>query len=154
MPDRAPGSPPSPAAAALILAFDFGLKRIGVAAGDTLTRRASPLAVVSSNGGRVDWQALVRLVADWRPQLLVVGIPYNADGSDSTLTARAQAFAAELGERTGLEVRHADERYSSLEAEGRLRDARRSGARTRRVRKGDVDRTAACIILERWLGGA
>jgi len=153
MRDRAPGSPSPPAAPALVLAFDFGLRRIGVAAGDTLTRRASPVAVVHSSAGLIDWQALLRLVEDWRPRLLVVGIPYNADGSDSPLTERAQAFAAELGARSGLEVAHVDERYSSLEAEGRLRDARQSGARTRRVRKDDVDRTAACIILERWLGG-
>ena len=69
------------------------------------------------------------------------------------MTERARAFADELGRRTGLEVAPSDERYSSLEAEGRLREARRSGARTRRIRKEDVDQAAACIILERWLDG-
>jgi putative Holliday junction resolvase len=153
MRDRASTSSPPPAPPTLVLAFDFGLRRIGVAAGDTLTRKASPVTVVTRGAGGEDWRTLIRAVEDWQPQLLVVGIPYNADGSDSALTERARAFARELGARTGLEVAHSDERYSSLEAEGRLRDARRSGVRTRRVRKEDVDKTAACIILERWLDG-
>ena len=135
----------------LALGFDFGLKRIGVAAGDTLTGKASPVTVVTLGAAGDDWRDILRVVNDWRPQLLVVGIPYNEDGSESPMTQRARAFAGELGTRTGLEVTHSDERYSSSEAEGQLRDARRSGQRTRRVRKEDIDRTAACIILERWL---
>jgi putative Holliday junction resolvase len=139
------------APASLALGFDFGLRRIGVAAGDTLTRKASPVAVFTLGAAGADWPATLKLIEDWRPQVLVVGIPYNEDGSESRMTEHARAFAAELARRTGLAVEHSDERYSSLEAQGRLRDARRSGTRTRRVRKEDVDRTAACIILERWL---
>jgi len=135
----------------LALGFDFGVRRIGVAAGDTLTRRANPVGIVTLGAAGEDWPAIVGLIDEWRPRLLVVGIPYNEDGSESPMTERARAFARELGRRTGLEVALSDERYSSLEAEGRLRDARQSGARPRRVRKEDVDRTAACIILERWL---
>jgi putative Holliday junction resolvase len=141
------------APASLALGFDFGLRRIGVAAGDTLTRKANPIAVVTLGTSGSDWPTIAKLIADWRPRVLVVGIPYNEDGSESQMTGLARAFAAELAGRTGLAVEHSDERYSSLEAEGRLREARRSGARTRRVRKEDVDRTAACIILERWLEG-
>lgn len=140
-------SPP----AALALGFDFGVRRIGVAAGDTLTKLANPLDVVALGAGGDDWSAVLKLIADWRPRILVVGIPYNEDGGESEMTARARAFAAELERRTGIETAHCDERYSSLEAQGRLRDARRSGSRKRRVRKEDIDRTAACIILERWL---
>jgi putative Holliday junction resolvase len=139
------------APASLALGFDFGLRRIGVAAGDTLTRKANPVAVLSLGASGGDWAAISKLINDWRPHLLVVGIPYNEDGSESPMTEHARVFAAELARRTGLAVEHCDERYSSLEAQGRLREARRSGARTRRVRKEDVDRTAACIILERWL---
>jgi len=135
----------------LALGFDFGVRRIGVAAGDTLTRKANPVGIVTPGAAGEDWPAIVKLIDEWRPRLLVVGIPYNEDGSESPMTERARAFARELGLRTGLEVALSDERYSSLEAEGRLREARRSGARPRRVRKEDVDRTAACIILERWL---
>jgi putative Holliday junction resolvase len=135
----------------LALGFDFGVRRIGVAAGDTLTRKANPVGIVTLGSAGEDWPAIARLIEQWRPRLLVVGIPYNEDGSESPMTERARAFAGELGRRTGLEVALADERYSSLEAEGRLREARQSGERPRRVRKEDVDRTAACIILERWL---
>jgi len=135
----------------LALGFDFGVRRIGVAAGDTLTRKANPVSVLTPGPGGSDWQAIRRIIDQWLPAVLVVGIPYNEDGSESPMTERARAFAGELGRRTGLEVALCDERYSSLEAEDQLRDARRSGARTRRVRKEDVDRTAACIILERWL---
>ncbi len=135
----------------LALGFDFGLRRIGVAAGDTLTGKANPVTVLMRGAAGDDWREVLRVVSDWRPQLLVVGIPYNEDGSESPMTERARAFASDLGTKTGLEVMHSDERYSSREAEGRLRDARRSGQRTRRVRKEDIDRTAACIILERWL---
>ncbi|HZF17771.1 MAG TPA: Holliday junction resolvase RuvX [Steroidobacteraceae bacterium] len=149
---REGASPPTPAPT-LALGFDFGARRIGVAAGDTLTRRASPVDVVSLGTGGDDWSAVSSLVARWQPGLLVVGVPYNEDGSESPMTARARAFADELGRRTGLEVALSDERYSSLEAEGRLREARQSGVRARRVRKEDIDRTAACIILERWLEG-
>jgi putative Holliday junction resolvase len=143
-------SSPAPAPT-LALGFDFGIRRIGVAAGDTLTRKATPVAVLTRGASGEDWPAVLRLIDEWRPRLLVVGIPYNEDGSASPMTERARAFAGELGARTGLEVALSDERYSSLEAEGRLREARQSGARSKRVRKEDVDRTAACIILERWL---
>jgi putative Holliday junction resolvase len=145
------GASSSTSAPTLALGFDFGVRRIGVAAGDTLTRKASPVTVVTLGATGDDWQGLMRVVEEWRPGLLVVGIPYNEDGSESPMTQRARAFAGELGKRTGLEIACTDERYSSLEAEVELRDARHSGARVRRVCKEDVDRTAACIILERWL---
>jgi putative Holliday junction resolvase len=145
------GGPTANSTPTLALGFDFGVRRIGVAAGDTLTRKANPVSVVTPGPGGSDWHAIRRIVDEWLPAVLVVGIPYNEDGSESPMTERARAFAGELGRRTGLEVALCDERYSSLEAEHQLRDARRSGARTRRVRKEDVDRTAACIILERWL---
>ncbi len=145
------GASPATPSPTLVLGFDFGAKRIGVAAGDTLTRKASPLDVVSLGAGGNDWTAVSNLIERWRPSLLVVGIPYNEDGSESPMTGRTRTFADDLGRRTGLKVALSDERYSSLEAEGRLRDLRQSGARTRRIRKEDIDRTAACIILERWL---
>jgi putative Holliday junction resolvase len=82
--------------------------------------------------------------------MAVVGLPYNVDGSDSSMTSAARSFAAELGRRFGIEVVMVDERYSSREAEARLRSARESGLRKRRVAKSDVDAAAACVILERW----
>ena len=87
---------------------------------------------------------------EWRPSVLVVGLPYNVDGSESKTTGAARRFASELAKRYLLPVQLVDERYSSLDAETRLKGARRSGLRRRRVAKADVDAAAACIILERW----
>jgi putative holliday junction resolvase len=138
---------------ATVIAFDFGTRRIGIATGDTVTRTAAPRRAVAFAAGGPDWAAIGREIAALRPALLVVGAPYNADGSPGALTGAASAFAAELASRFGLPVQRVDERFSSLEASETLRAQRASGARRRRVRAGDVDSAAAAIILERWLGG-
>lgn len=134
----------------IVLAFDFGLRRIGVACGDTLSRGASALQAIPVRAGDPHWEAISALMRDWQPTVAVVGLPYNVDGSDSGMTLAARAFAAELAARYGLEVVLVDERYSSLEAEARLKSARESGLRRRRVAKSDIDAAAACVILERW----
>ena len=132
------------------LGFDFGARRIGVAAGQPVTRSAGPVETIAAHAGEPDWRAIDRLVRDWAPEALVVGIPVHMDGTEQAETARARAFARRLAERYGLPVHEADERLSSREAEGLIADARRAGRR-RRTRKGDVDRMAASLILERWL---
>jgi putative Holliday junction resolvase len=83
-----------------------------------------------------------------------LGLPYNVDDSESSMSGSARAFAAELERRYRLQVVLVDERYSSLEAESRLKVARESGLRKRRIAKADVDAAAACVILERWFGEA
>ncbi len=141
---------PDDGAPRLILAFDYGRRRIGAARGDTLCRTAAPLggAAVDADGPR--WLQIEALLRDWRPALLVVGLPYNVDDSDSDMSRAARAFAAELAARYGLPVELVDERYSSLEAQDRLRAARATGLRRRRVARTDIDAAAACVILERW----
>jgi putative holliday junction resolvase len=134
----------------IVVALDFGLKRIGIASGDTLTRTAHPRTTISNGPRGPDWKALERLLADTRPARLAVGEPYNADGSVSPLTEAARRFAAEVAQRSGLPADLVDERWSSQDAEERLRDARASGERKRRVTKEDVDAAAAAVILERW----
>ena len=134
----------------IVLAFDYGRVRIGVACGDTLSRRASPLRVVSSGSDGPRWEDIDALVVEWQPARAVVGLPYNADGSDSTMTSAARRFAERLAQRYPLPIALVDERYSSLEAASRLQSARASGLRKRRIVKPDVDAAAACIILERW----
>jgi putative Holliday junction resolvase len=153
MPEAPPGAPPVAARPGPVVAmgFDFGLRRIGVAAGDTLTRGARPVGFVPANGSEPDWGQLGRLVGDWDPAVLVVGVPYNMDGTPGPLTPVALAFAAELERRFGRPVVGVDERLSSREAEDQLRRQRASGERTRRVRHGDVDAAAACVLLEQWL---
>jgi putative Holliday junction resolvase len=148
MPD--PGAIPAQTLAIVVLALDFGLRRIGVASGDTLTRTPHPRTTVANGPRGPDWPALDRLLADTRPARIVVGEPYNADGSVSALTDAARRFAAELAQRSRLPVDLVDERWSSQDAEDRLRDARASGERRRRVTKEDVDAAAAAVILERW----
>ncbi|MBS0367506.1 MAG: Holliday junction resolvase RuvX [Proteobacteria bacterium] len=136
-----------------VLAFDFGLRRIGVAAGDTLTRTAAPRAAIVADAGVPDWNAVARTVGDLAPAVLVVGAPYNADGGEGAMSAAARRFAAELERRFALPVHLVDERFSSLEAAEQLRERRASGRQRRRVRREDIDSTAAAIILQRWLAG-
>jgi putative holliday junction resolvase len=134
----------------IVLALDFGLKRIGIASGDTLTRSAHPIGAIGNGPQGPDWPALQKVIDDLRPARLALGEPYNADGSESPLTAVARRFAAELTQRCSLPVDLVDERWSSQDAEERLRAARASGQRGRRVTAADVDATAAAVILERW----
>ena len=134
----------------VILSVDFGFKRIGIASGDTLTRTAHPRTTISNGQHGPDWPALDRILADTRPARIAVGEPYNADGSESPLTGAARRFATELARRSGLPVDLVDERWSSQDAEDRLRDERASGERRRRVTKEAIDAAAAAVILERW----
>jgi putative holliday junction resolvase len=148
MPDEAaPAKAPE-----VVLAFDFGGRRIGVACGDTVSRKASPLGGVPAAVSGPRWELIGSLVREWQPDLIVVGLPYNADGSESAAASHARDFARELTQRYALPVELVDERYSSLEAGARLKEARASGQRRRRVTKSDIDAEAACVILERWLG--
>ena len=145
MPDRA--STPS---VSTIVALDFGLRRIGIASGDTLTRAARPRGAIGNGPAGPDWTNLQRILDDVRPARIAVGESYNADGSASALTEIARRFAAELRQRSSLPVDLVDERWSSQDAEERLRAARASGLKKRRVTAEDVDAAAAAVILERW----
>jgi putative Holliday junction resolvase len=136
-----------------VLAFDFGLKRIGIASGDTVTRTAAPRAAVPAGKAGPDWSAIERAVRALAPGLLVVGAPYNADGSEGALAAAARRFAAELERRFALPVHLVDERFSSLEASALLKTQRASGQRRRRLGRTDVDSAAAAVILGRWFSG-
>lgn len=131
----------------IIFAFDYGTRRIGIASGDTLTRTARPLATIESTS---PWDAIGKLIADYRPTQLVVGVPYNMDGTPTLLTDAAREFARALQKRYGLPACLIDERLSSREAEAELRHARASGLKRRRLTHADVDMTAAKIVLERW----
>jgi putative Holliday junction resolvase len=147
-----PVAPDAPVtrSAELILAFDFGERRIGVAVGNTGTRTATAVGVLPARG-TPDWDAVTHLIRQWSPDRAVVGLPYNMDGSETVLTAACRGFAAELAQRYQLPVELVDERLTSSAASAELRDARRSGARRRRVRGEDIDANAARLILESWL---
>ena len=120
-----------------VLAFDFGLKHIGVATGQTITRTATALTTLAARDGKPDWVAVCELVTEWRPIRLIVGLPLNMDDSESEMSERARAFAARLGKETGLQVELADERLTSravADAEGDQAHAE-----------------AAALIAETWL---
>lgn len=134
----------------IILAFDYGTRRIGVASGDTLTRTARALTTLE-RGSQLPWAAIDKLVREYRPSQFVVGLPWNMDGTPTVLTDASRAFGAELQTRYDKPVALVDERLSSREAEAQLRDARASGMKKRRNTHADVDMVAARILLEQWL---
>jgi putative Holliday junction resolvase len=131
---------------ATVLGFDYGMEKIGVAVGQSVTRTTSPLTIVSAHHGKPDWPTISRLIQEWQPSELVVGIPFNMDGSSSPMTGSATRFANQLGGRYGLPVHRIDERLSTIEAEHRLRDRPSGGPRKR----ANVDHVAAQVILETW----
>ena len=135
-----------------VLAFDFGLRRIGIAAGDTLTATAAPRPAAFATRTGPDWQAIAREVDALKPGRLIVGSPYNVNGTPGALASAARRFANELERRFKLPVSMVDERWSSLEAGAALK-ARRAGGGRRRIRREDIDSAAAAVILERWLAG-
>lgn len=132
-----------------ILAFDFGLRRIGIAVGQSVTGSASPLGTIANSESGVDRDAIAALIREWRPTLLVVGMPMHADGSPSDLQKPVEAFIEEL-RSFGLPVESVDERYTSVEAERVLKEARASGSRGR-ITKEEIDSAAAVFIAERYL---
>ena len=148
-----------------LLGFDHGGARIGVAVGEELTRAARPLCTLRAQAGEPDWAELKRLLHEWRPDLLIVGIPRHADGSASKSTTAALAFCEQLRTHTGQAVLTVDERLSSREAEQRLtgqsdlsssstprKTTRRKATRqTARQIQDRIDQAAAAVILETWL---
>lgn len=128
-----PRFPVTPGAEGVVLAFDFGTRRIGVAIGNTLTRSARPLASVQAQGGAL-WTSIEKQITEWAPMQIVVGIPRHPDGAAHEMTARAEKFARQLEGRFRLPVARVDERFSTTAAA----DA------------DDVDAAAAAVILQQW----
>ncbi len=135
-----------------ILAFDFGLRRIGVAVGQDVTGSASPLGTVANRDEGIDHGAIAALISEWQPCSLVVGMPRHTDGSPSEMQGPVGAFIDELRQYE-LPIKTVDERYTSVEAERALKQARADGSR-RRISKESIDSAAAVIIAERFLAGA
>lgn len=156
-PESRTTDPRAPSRPEIVLALDYGLRRIGLAVADTLTRAPRPLPALQVSGGagpgERELTALDALARGLGAHRLVAGCPYNADGSVHPLAGRARSFAAAFGARRALPVHTVDERFSSLEAEDRLREQRATGLKRGRVSKGEVDSVSAAVILERWLAG-
>jgi len=135
--------------AGTIIAFDFGLRRIGVAVGQTLTGSANALAVVSVST-QPDWQAVTGIIKEWRPAALVIGLPLADDGGETEMSKGARRFGRQLEGRFGLSVFFEDEHLTSFSAEQRFVEARKRGG-MRRKDAALKDAMAAQIILESWL---
>ena len=126
--------------------FDYGLKKIGVAVGQFITRSASPLAVVSAKQGIPDWDKLQKLIKEWQPKCLVVGLPLAIDGQELSITAHVKSFVTAL-ERFQLPIYMTDERMTTKEARQHLFD--HGGYKA--LEYGKIDCVAAALILEQWL---
>jgi len=134
-----------------LLALDFGLKRIGIATGSCLTQTASPLETITAVAGEPNWKRLGQLISEWTPDVIVLGLPTNSDGTESAMTSLVRDFAEQLMARYETPVEFVDERYTSAEAEALLKEQRRQGTRTKKLKKEDVDAMAASLIAESWI---
>jgi len=126
-----------------LLGFDYGRKRIGVAVGQQVTKSATALTTVSARDGKPDWPTITRLIEEWKPDALVVGIPYHMDGSEQEMTRAAQRFCRQLEGRYRLPVYPADERLSSYIVESGLPGSGKAGQ--------TIDPLSAQVILQDWL---
>jgi len=129
-----------------LLAFDYGTKNIGVATGQTITASANSLAGLKAKDGVPDWTQIEKLIKEWKPDLVLVGLPLNMDDTESELSARARKFGNRLHGRFGVKVEMVDERLSSFEAKGEVMS--RGGSRD--YKNNPVDSIAARLILESW----
>jgi putative Holliday junction resolvase len=133
----------SPATLKTLLGFDYGRKRIGVAVGQQVTQSATALTTISARDGKPDWPAITRLIEEWKPDALVVGIPYHMDGSEQDMTRAARRFCRQLEGRYRLPVHTADERLSSYIVESGLPGSGKTGQ--------TIDPLSAQVILQDWL---
>jgi putative Holliday junction resolvase len=134
------------AAPKILIGFDFGMKRIGVAVGQTITQTARPLDTIQAKDGIPNWNAITHLIKKWLPDALVVGIPINMDGTDQVISQQARQFAHSLEEQYQIPVYEIDERLTTKDARERL--FIQGGYKA--LQDGQVDRVAAQLILQNW----
>lgn len=131
----------------VFLGFDFGYKRIGVAVGQKITASARPLKTISAKQGIPNWDVIKKLISEWRPEGLIVGVPTCIDNSELYTTAASKRFAKRLETRFNLPIYLVDERLSTVEARTYLFEE----GGYRKIQATEVDNIAACIILQQWL---
>lgn len=127
-----------------VLAFDYGLRHIGTAIGQRLIGSSNPAGVIRARDGVPDWEAVAKLIREWQPDLILVGLPLNMDGTDSPMSDRARKFARQLNGRYGSQVEMIDERLTSFAAKQQRRETQQSVD----FGRDTVDAEAACIILQ------
>ncbi|MGB5144691.1 MAG: Holliday junction resolvase RuvX [Shewanella indica] len=129
-----------------VLGFDFGTKSIGIAIGQQLTGSANPLTSIKTVDGIPDWQQIAALIEEWQPDLVVVGLPLNMDGTEQEMTQRARKFANRIAGRFGVKVATQDERLTTADAKARLFELGGFKALT----KGQIDAVSAVLIIESY----
>ncbi|ERS10981.1 Holliday junction resolvase [Marinobacter sp. EN3] len=129
-----------------LLAFDFGTRRIGVASGQEMLGTGQPLAMLAARDGIPDWQQIEALLAEWQPDIVLVGLPLNMDDTENDMCARARKFGKRLHGRYHVTVEMVDERLTSFEAKGEVM----AGGGSRDFGRHGVDDRAAVLILETW----
>ena len=130
----------------IALAFDFGTKSIGCAVGQSITGTAQALPAFKAQDGIPNWDAIEKCLKEWKPEIVVVGLPLNMDGTEQQLTQRARKFGNRLNGRFGIKVEFQDERLTTTEARAEIFG--RGGFKA--LKKGTVDGISACLILESW----
>ncbi len=130
-----------------LLGFDFGTKSIGVATGQMITATAQPLAAIKANDGIPNWNIVEKVIADWKPDLVIVGLPLNMDGTEQPVTQRAKKFANRLNGRFGVKIALQDERLTTASAKEFIF----SHGGYKALDKGKIDSVSAALILESWM---
>jgi putative holliday junction resolvase len=130
-----------------LLGFDFGTKSIGVATGQMITATAQPLAAIKANDGIPNWDTVEQVIKDWKPDVVVIGLPLNMDGSEQDITQRAKKFGNRLNGRFGVKIAFQDERLTTASAKEFIFE--RGGYKA--LEKGKIDSVSAALILESWM---
>lgn len=130
-----------------LLGFDFGTKSIGVATGQMITATAQPLAAIKANDGIPNWDIVEKVIKDWQPDLVVIGLPLNMDGTEQPITQRAKKFANRLNGRFGVKITLQDERLTTASAKEFIF----SYGGYKALDKGKIDSVSAALILESWM---
>ena len=129
----------------VVLGFDFGLKRMGVAVGQVVTQTATPLAILEMDRGIPNWDTIGALIAEWQAQAVIVGLPLNMDGTEQPITRRARAFGNSLKKHFHLPVFFVDERLTTVAAREIMHAQKKGDARFAKV-----DSVSAQLIVESW----
>lgn len=129
-----------------VLAFDFGTRSIGVAIGQMVTRTAFPLEALKANDGIPNWDNIALIYQEWQPDIVIVGLPLNMDGSEQEITQRSKKFAQRLHGRFKIAVEMHDERLSTADAKAMLFEL----GGYKKLSKGKVDSVSACVIFQSW----
>ena len=129
------------------LGFDFGMKKIGIASGQMITKSATPLLNIKAIDGQPNWKELINLINEWRPDALIVGMPLNMDGSNQQITDKTRIFVSTLKTKTSIPVFTTDERLTTKAS----KDIIFTNKGYRGLKKTPIDSVAAAMILEQWL---